>query len=530
MTTITIEYTLAELPSSQHRAGLAGLVCTLRWLAQQRGRQKGVAEIVSVDARGATFRFDAQGLTELFDRVYRASVGEVEQGAPRKDRNKHSVEPLRTEQRRVVDKHGNEREKTVYVYPTTVPHGACLLDWDPTAKGEQGLWVKLWRDALWAVLRGVPAQRQPYEARANGEATDDATRTWAALLKPDRGAELPSTYYLGAQARSAENVDFRDRNRFLLLLHFWPFVAQIYVPQTVDNDGKASFDPYVIGIPDVAALDAFCDEFPDVMRARDTEAAAFLPRGAVVDIVEEVGLDVMRQLRQRLTAQSARVGYADLILGVDVVHLRKDTNNVRFAAFARLEPGALLDDYTSVRGSYRDVRFRQTRLRALVRSGRWFEGFDRLLATIAYEQTFGRTSFRHDARVAFEREGIMSEESSEFGGETNPPPTMEALIYRVVRAYLSRKLESKYGLAWGKVKDTPREADYNQSRQKLAKDAFLAARSRTEAGDFIEYFIGTLCSVPQSLGEAGFLTLTKHLYERTDDVRTITMLALSALA
>ena len=62
---------------------------------------------------------------------------------------------------------------------------------------------------------------------------------------------------------------------------------------------------------------------------------------------------------------------------------------------------------------------------------------------------------------------------------------------------------------------------------KLARDAFLAIRSRT-GQDFIDYFASTLCSVSQNMNEHDFTALTKALLEDTDKVRTLTMLALSA--
>ena len=32
---VTLEYEITELPSSQHRAGLAGLILKIQWLQQQ---------------------------------------------------------------------------------------------------------------------------------------------------------------------------------------------------------------------------------------------------------------------------------------------------------------------------------------------------------------------------------------------------------------------------------------------------------------------------------------------------------------
>lgn len=529
MTAITLDYALSELPSSQHRAGLAGLVLMLQWLKRQPGKRKGVAELTRLDANGASVTLDDKGITELFDHVYAAAIGEVESNTLRKGKDKETVPPLRTEDRETTDKAGKVKTKTVYIYPTVVPRGAFLLEWDPSRQGERGLWIKLWRDTLWTVLRGVPAQRAPYEARAEGTPTKDAADAWKSLRKPDASDELASTYFIGAQAWNAENVQFRDLNRFLFLLHFWPFVASIYVPRVLDNDGKSSFQGRALAIPDIANLEVFCEEFEEMMRERPVEVAAYLPRGALVDVVEEVGLDLLRQLRTHLGIKAAKGRFAALLLGVDIVHLSKEGNNVRLFAVTRVEPGPLVDEYERVKGAYWDACFRQTRLRALVREKPWFSGFDRLFSTTDYDLTFARPHFRRDAREAFKMEADMTD-NTDSAEPVDTSLSTEAIVYRVVGGYLMRKLSSKYQLVWEKVKDNPAlRAKFEESKARLAKDAFLAIRSRT-GPDFIEYFTGTLCSVPQHIGETGFLALTRALMTQTDTVRTLTLLALSARA
>jgi CRISPR-associated protein Cmx8 len=230
-----IRYTLAELPSSQHRAGLAGLVLMTRWLDQlPSARRKGICEVSDLSGQGLTLRVDQAGMASLFDATYKASA--EEQAYPAAFKNK---EPLRIETVEVEVK-GKTKTKTVYIYPTTIPEGAFLTTWDKThTNAKPGLWVKLWRDMVWSILRGVPATRRPFEMRADGEATKDAAETWADLKKKECAVDLPSTYFLGIQSVTAEDVAFRDRARYQFLLHFWPFVAQIYV----------------ITIPDVAHLE-----------------------------------------------------------------------------------------------------------------------------------------------------------------------------------------------------------------------------------------------------------------------------------
>ena len=91
-----------------------------------------------------------------------------------------------------------------------------------------------------------------------------------------------------------------------------------------------------------------------------------------------------------------------------------------------------------------------------------------------------------------------------------------------------KKLKGKYDLDWTTVKGTPREKDYRENKEKLARDAFLAIRSRSNKEDFIEYFVSTICSVSQHLNQQAYLKVAEDLFSRTEDIRTLTMLALSA--
>lgn len=107
-------------------------------------------------------------------------------------------------------------------------------------------------------------------------------------------------------------------------------------------------------------------------------------------------------------------------------------------------------------------------------------------------------------------------------------PTDQQLVYQAVSNYLNQRLDSKYNLAWQSVKsDERRKSEYNDMKTKLAREAFLAIRSRT-GQDFIEYFVSTLCSVSQSMNEQRYVALTSALMNETDNIRTLTMLALAA--
>lgn len=105
-------------------------------------------------------------------------------------------------------------------------------------------------------------------------------------------------------------------------------------------------------------------------------------------------------------------------------------------------------------------------------------------------------------------------------------------IYRIIGEYVIFKTDARSSV---KFKDLPRNAEgyrvypeeYRNERKKVASDAFLAMRSR-RAEDFVEYFTGTICSVPHFVQEADYLDLTQALIQAPDTVKNLSMLALSA--
>lgn len=549
---VTLSYDLSELPSAQHRAGLAGLVMMLQWLdAQSDVERKGVCRLEGLSRRGVSFVFDGPGLQWLFDWLYASDEEEREESQPRKKKNKEIDPPIREAVKEEVGKDGKVRQKRVYVYPAVVPKGAMLLSLDPTRQGNKGLWIKLWRDFVWSILRGVPAQREPFEARAEKRVTRDGEELHLALAQaPDASVPLPSTYYLGAQAKTAEGVLFQDRARWQLLLHFWPHVVQLYVPRVIDlKDGKTKFDGVAVAIPDVANLDDFAAELTAHLAHRSPDAAAYLPRGAVVDLPVEAALDTAARLRTQMSDRASR--FDGLVAAYEVFHVRKDGNNVRVLQSSRVDPTDLVDRYRSIRASYFDPLFLRRQIINLLEEQRrrgvlgpaegapevpWYAGFERDAATAPSDKAFfGSRLFRRDARHAFmiaTQASAAARTEEEVESRNREPSSIDALVYRLVRDYVRRRVKAKYGLDVDAVKENPaKQKALNEAREKVSRDAFLAVRSRADS-DFAEYFAGTIASVPHRLQEPDFIELTRHLRDDDlrGDVRTLTLLALSAAA
>jgi len=539
---LTLDYQLAGLPSSQHRAGLAGLVLIIQWLERQPEFKQKVADevicrVTHLDDYGAALELNQAGLEILFNEIYDASTEEQGRLQPLKNKHKEIIPPLREEERLEIDARGKEKTKKVYVYPIVVPRGSFLADpeYDQSSDGKNGLWIKLWRDMVWSILRGVPATRRPFEGRAEGTYVEDAATVWRQLIQPaDFTVDLPSTYFLGAQANNAENIPFKDRARLQLLLHFWLFASQIYVPAVVNNEGKRDFVGYALAIPDVANLQWFCEELPRILRDRSSIKSGYRPRDCIVDLAVESALDMMKRLRARLTQTTGEQATASAVLGIDVIHTEKQGNNVRLLSMVRITPEeSMIDEYAQIRANYWNPLFRRQCLLNLVNHQSWYTGFDSLLCTLPYEQSIENDYFRHDVRLKLN--SLIDEETEVIDAET--AKAIEPLVFQLVKNYVGRKLKSKHGLEWKSEWSSLKAEDrnqlqpyrnYSEKKAKIAKSAFLDIRSRTEPMDFINYFVSSLCSVPQHMRSEDFVGLTQALYQETDKIRTLTLLALSA--
>jgi len=520
---LRFRWRLDELPSSQHRAGLAGLALSVAFLTR-KADHPGVCEIERLDDDGLTLAVDREGMQCLFDDVYGATLEEARSKA-----KWAGTEPKRVDELQVKDEQtGKTRTEKRFVYDRVVPAGFLVRDWDSAAQGAPKLWLKLWQDMVWSTLRGVPATREPFNARAAGRAVEDGAEAWDELAtKPHGTVDLPSTYALGAQAKNAENVAFADVVRFRFLLHFWPAVAAIYVPATLQRDGTREFVGYALALPDVTVLSDFVAAWELVARARGCEPAGYVPRDAVIDLAAEAGLDVVRRSNDLVGRMQGASPTRRWLSGVDVFHIEKEGNNVRLRSIARVIPERSQDDeYFRVRAAnYWSPVFRRQRISNVLDGKPWWSGFARLCSTMPDEMTIRHNSFQHDCRLALTEVEMKEDVSDE-------EQTLEHLIFRRVKAYVLGKTRRKYDLAWENVQGNPaREKEYGEKKEKVAREAFLAVRSRTGA-DFVAYFTSTLCSVPQHANEVKYLQIARALMDpkSVEQVRSLTLLALSAVA
>lgn len=560
---LSLDYNLAELPTSQHRAGLAGLVLMVQWMKDQK-KIEGICQLTRLDDHGATLQMDECGLRSLYAQTFDYIEGEQESEKIRKrTKSKEDIPPKETNYKEVTDKKGEKKTIPVYIYPTYRPKGALLVSYDSTADNAgKGIWVDLWRDFVWYVIRKKDPSKEIYRNKSTAER--EARKVWKEFVSEMTSAKskppgLSGTDLIGARAHNAEQVEFKDKAKQKLLLNFWSYAAQVYVPMTTMID-KTTKQPrgeevgYAVAIPEVARLETFCRILPRVLhvnRGKERRGYRQRPQDSLIDVPAEGALDFFLKLSEQVNLSEGARTTSRMVSAIDVIHVDPSGNDVSITGATRIEPESFSpDDYERVRRNLWNREFRRQRvLNILDGHKKWYEGFDKLLSRLPFKLGFDGQHFAHDARESFESEvrdlknkktddandnPFSDQDTNAEGVETNTPQSkepksVEALVYQTVGRYLDRRLRAKRKSPYSDVKaGTADKDEYSKERRALAVNAFYSVKSRTEA-DFIEYFANTLCSVSQNpISETDYVTLAKALHYETEDVRTLTMIALSA--
>ena len=583
MESVTLDYRLSDLPTAQHKAGLAGLVLQIRELhriAEETPDEYDPADLPvfgSVTADGATVTLTERSTRALFDALYFARKEPVTVSKPWRGKN---VESLGERTEKIADPEtGRSKSVTRYTYAVVTPRNPFL---NRHLSDPKDLWQKLWRDMLFNIPRGKPASRRPFNERAAGEPCSEGGKAWKELVRwakdRDRGrvrtVSVSGSTLLGAQDVTAEQVPFQDRGDHAVLLHFWPLTVTVFVPWTLDVDAanpsqtREEAVGFSIAVPEVADLEAFCDIYPAALRALSDQpqARGYRPRAACLDLPAQAALETLANMASVVTAKTTDAAdrLADLVGSVEYRHMVKAGNNVKAQGTGRVSPDPnLLGDYNRIVKDYRNTLFRGCLLTDLLdRGGRddepnrpgWALPFAEPLRTLPWE-LFVRCeqtpqdmkNFPADARARFEsiRAGYQTSLEQARDMHADPPAhPLEPLVFNTIRTYVRGKTEDRCGVTWEAIKQRPRiqdeatgkervdvPAEYREAQLKVASSAFLEMRSR-HGKDFAAYFADVIGSVPQTgLGRGStekFVTLARALLKEPDDVRVLALLALSA--
>jgi CRISPR-associated protein Cmx8 len=531
--TLLLDYDLTELPTAQHKAGLAGLLLHLKNLEERKRPNMPIVE--RVEPLGASIRVTAESLRALFADLYAGGLDDVWV------RSKYANKPPLDERTEVIERAGKTETIKRYLYQELRPQCEVIAHWRPA--GKQDPWFRLWKSMLWSVLRAQPKTRGVYDNEP--DRTRLAAKLWKGLVKSaaQRAKGVPvvdsiaGSLFIGAQDKNAERVDFAGLVEHNLLLHFWQWAAPVFVPRSIDpQKGTWEYQGYLFAIPEVADLIAFTDAMKRYWQGLTADAIGYRPADALVDMPEEGGLEFLYHLaRDRIELSNLSA----TIHAVELYHQLKQGNNVRQLAAERVAPSAgVLARY---RDEIRDDRrrhplFKRLLIRNLLQAQPWYHGaidlFERfpIHAFVHAQKTPPGRFFGTDARRKFKAviADLSPEETSMTEEERDD--AVQSLIFRVIRNYVEKRARDRARIDENKLFDSFTEAEikqYREAKPKVANTAFLALRGR-RAQDVAEYFTGTLCAVGFHLKEADFLLLADRLLKDPDQVKTLAMLALSA--
>lgn len=573
---VTVKYHLHDLPTAQHKAGLAGLLLQIDSMEERAKHDPAMKEtpLVRVVSRGpyeAEFEFTADSMQALMDDLYAAKLEEAKVKA-----KWAGAELKRIDEVDVKDEKGKTKTEKRFVYDVVKPAGPFLarhLD------GKLLIWHKLWQEMLWAIPRGKPTTRGPYNSRAEGEPTKEGGEVWADLVafeKSVRKTGEPKTVgvggsiLLGAQAMNAEAVDFVDRADHALLLHFWQLTVRVFVPERISADGKNEFAGYVLAIPEVADLKQFNRVYVRGLSELDDKPRGYRPAGAVISLPDQGSLEFMRQLMTVSERLAEDVMPSRYLSGIEFFHMVKLGNNVKVAGTGHVPPrDSLLRQYQDLHKTFRNPLLLAGLLKALLGNRPWFadladELVEREWSWFVHSQKEGHRTplaminFAYEVHTQFKliqerNRNVMSNQ------DPNAPPNhaaVDLIVKRVIETYVMRKARTRLGVKEdaplkgeathfrvpakdGKPEYWQEKQEYKAERQHVATDLMLRLRSR-HGEDFVDQFSQAISVVAHYLPDEDYALLAAALMrvftEQTDtdrprtrdDIKTLTLLALSA--
>lgn len=554
-TSIDVRYDLHDLPSAQHKAGLAGLLLQIENMRDRRDagqlkEDREIPEVIQQTATSIEVRFTERSTQDLFDDLYAAETVEV--------RSKSKWQGATEKRQEINPSPGPDEPKRWFIYDTVQPRGHFLRSF---TEGVKEPWHKLWRDMIYAVPRNKPTTRQAFKSRADKNPTKEGVEAWKALLAREKArakgtdatVELAGSLMLAVQAVTAEVIPFEDRVETQLLLHFWILTARVYVPQLVAADGKSEFVGYTLAIPEVGDLGKFCDGYKKLLDKLDAKMNLYRPAGAVIALPEQGPLEFLHNLDRLASERVLAEKPTRYLAGVEFFHMVVTGNNVKIRAHGRIpveEP--LIESYGSIRRDFHNSVVVASLILSLLRDRPWFAEFDMPIHEREWSYFIHTVQERRRtpaAMVGFAWEVdrmfrslsppsfiARAAEEPAMSQPNAPPEAVDAIIYDLIRVYVRERACARAGVKPDDENWWTRTAD---ERRDVCAKLFLEFRSR-HGDEFVAYFADTIASVAQWLDEDRFLIVTRALMRlhapdvgpdrpRTrDDVKTLTMLALAA--
>ena len=557
---LTLEYNLFDLPTAQHKAGLAGLLVMIESL---RFRKIPTLPIVEFKPNSVNLSFSEDSLKTVFDDLYDVEPFEVKlkKLKTKKENGKEiEVSPKHTEVVTTQPKGRKKKEQTYYIYDDFVPKGAFLQTFFSDGNGK---WVKLWRDTLWNILRVKPASKGVYEERApdkdgKQKSSSKAKKFWEEILKAynahkkgqTKTDSLSSSIVLGMESQNAEKVPFKGAIEDNFLLNFWHIVSLIFVPRELKierSEDKISINRskelgFVFVIPEPSNLQDFVEEVIQVIRSLPTEVIGYRPKKALIDLYQEGGLEFLYWFTRNKIDNTG--GFLLNLQAIEIFHLEKQSDSARQLSSEQiLKSSDKISEDRLLRDSKKPPFYKIVVLKNLVNGHPWYKDALNVLqnqpwpifilsTTTPHEIPF----FCYDVKSKFHsiEKNIQFKKEANLMSERDFDDKLALCIYKLVQQYIWRKTEEKSGKKYEEFK-TNRDnkgrilypAEYRDSLGKVSSEAFLSMRGRSEDA-FVEYFSGTICSVPQFLPQEEYLSVVKALSIDWQKMKTLSMLAVSA--
>ena len=205
----------------------------------------------------------------------------------------------------------------------------------------------------------------------------------------------------------------------------------------------------------------------------------------------------------------------------------------------------LAEDYEHIAGTtnnkprFANPIFRRGLMHALLDEQSWFRPFGKLLQEWPAE--FFVPSEKSPQKISWfwadARKKLQEVQSNMPTDSTDAPLDEDDILATTINRFIQRYLDERIKkdkpewdfVRFRKERNTPTEA--MEVRRKLAERLFLELRSRREQA-FVDHFTNTFFSVGQYIGRKPaprmFERIAKALFSRTGDVKTLTLMALSA--
>lgn len=541
---VAVSWSLSDLPTSLHKAGLAGLLCYVKKMPEIAPREP-VPTIETATPVELRIRFTEESLQALMDSVYAGEKHPVE------SKTKWTNGDLK-EKRIDPPRHGDDKPNAVWVYEVDRPKADLMVHWrhgDPEDR-----WVVLWRDAVRGVLRESRAA-EIYQWTTRGKSptkqSGDLSTLWKGLVTAAKGRRsvtgaVPTSMYIGAEKKSAERVDFKGEVQQNLLLHFWPFVSPIFVPKTLRRQqGQWKLENgsgFVIAVAEVGHITEYSEMIDSYWRRQtaSSDDGRRRPRECEIDIAVEGGVAFLHSLTMNRLQGMDDGDFFDIVPHVDIYHLERRGNNVRILESSSIcVPAGTLRRYERMTDLRRNVLFKRLLMRNLLDGLPWHS---RAVDTLFTRYPVG-LFINSETSPGFAR-GFGRATREQFRQErsgVSDKLNLAAKVFDIVGEFVAVRAEKRSGVTREQLPDDWNKPDqgvkdYLDAREKVATDAFLALRSRN-SDEFVEYFVGAICAVPQFMGAKGvrprdgFVEIVSALHasdDRRTEMKNITMLALSA--